>query len=76
MTPKNVAVDHYVEVVKDQKYSVYAFVSESSKYVDDSSGQPQVLKDLNNNYDVIYAIEKIGDQWFITDSAINQPTKR
>ncbi|CAN5260702.1 hypothetical protein BH10CYA1_BH10CYA1_51530 [soil metagenome] len=74
MNPKSVVVDRYTETIKGQKYAVYAQVKESSKYMDEPTGQ--VIKDSEDTYNVNYTIEKLGDKWLISDSAIvTQPTK-
>ncbi len=74
MNPKSVVVDRYTETVKGQKYAVYAQVKESSKYMDEPTGQ--VIKDSEDTYNVNYTIEKLGDKWLISDSAIvTQPNK-
>lgn len=74
MNPKSVVVDRYVETVKGSKYAVYAQVKESSKYMDEPTGQ--VIKDSDESYNVNYTIEKSGDKWLISDSAIiPQPNK-
>jgi len=64
---KNVIVDHLVEVAKDQKYTVSAQITETSKYIDEASGQ--VLKDTTDTYSVDYTVERINGKWYITDSA-------
>lgn len=74
MNPKSVVVDRYTETIKGQKYAVYAQVKESSKYMDEPTGQ--VIKDSEDTYNVNYTIEKSGDKWLISDSAIvTQPNK-
>jgi hypothetical protein len=65
--PKNIVIDHYTELAKGQKYIVTAEVSETSKYIDEATGQ--VLKDTSDSYGVDYTVEKIGGKWYITDSA-------
>lgn len=70
---KSVVIDHYVELIKDRKYAVYSLIKESSKYINDASGQ--VMKDTTDVYNVNYTVEKINGHWFITDSAIVQPAK-
>ncbi|RTL38887.1 MAG: DUF4101 domain-containing protein [Candidatus Melainabacteria bacterium] len=74
MNPRSVVVDRYNELVKGQKYAVFAQVKESSKYMDEPTGQ--VIKDSEDTYNVNYTIEKSGDKWLISDSAIvTQPGK-
>lgn len=74
MNPRTVVVDRFVDIVKGQKYAVYAQVKESSKYMDEPTGQ--VIKDSEDTYNVNYTIEKSGDKWLISDSSIvGQPTK-
>lgn len=68
---KNVNIDRYNELSKDQKYAVFAQVTEASKYIDDLKNQ--VLKDTTETYNVNYTIEKVDDHWAITDSAIIPP---
>lgn len=75
MNPRSVVVDRYNELVKGQKYAVYAQVKESSKYMDEPTGQ--VIKDSEDTYNVNYTIEKSGDKWLISDSAIvTQPKNK
>jgi hypothetical protein len=66
-SPKTIVIDHYTELAKGQKYVVTAEVSETSKYIDEATGQ--VLKDTSDSYGVDYTVEKIGGKWYITDSA-------
>ena len=74
MNPKGIIVDRFVDLGKGQKYAVYAQVKESSKYMDEPTGQ--VIKDSEDTYNVNYTIEKSGDKWLISDSSIvGQPTK-
>lgn len=74
MNPRSVVVDRFNELTKGQKYAVYAQVKESSKYMDEPTGQ--VIKDSEDTYNVNYTIEKSGDKWLISDSAIvTQPNK-
>jgi hypothetical protein len=73
MSPRGVVVDHYSEVVKGQKYAVFAQVKEQSKYIDEATGQ--VLKDATDTYNVTYTIEKLGDHWSINDSAVPSKSK-
>jgi hypothetical protein len=74
MTPLGVIVYRYSELNSGTKYSVISQVKESSKLIDEASGK--VLKETSDTYKVNYTIEKVGDKWLITDSAIvptNQP---
>jgi len=66
-TAKNVVLDHFTELAKGQKYIVTAQITETSKYIDEASGQ--VLKDTSDSYGVDYTVEKINGKWYITDSA-------
>lgn len=68
MTPRGVSVDKYQEQVPGKKYLVLAQVREFSKFIDEPSGQ--VLKEVDDKYTVNYTIEKVGDKWMITDSAL------
>lgn len=76
MNPRGVSVDKYQEQVPGKKYIVLAQVREFSKFIDEPTGQ--VLKEVDDKYTVNYTIEKIGDRWMITDSALlatGQPSK-
>lgn len=68
MSPRGVVVDKYQEQVPGKKYLVLAQVREFSKFIDEASGQ--VLKEVDDKYTVNYTIEKVGDKWMITDSAL------
>lgn len=72
MTPKGVSVERYSEVVPGKKYRVLAQVKQSRRFVDDVTGQ--VLKDVEDDDRVNYTVERIGDNWFITDYAIVSST--
>ena len=72
INPKGVAVDRYIEQVAGQKYQVLAQVKQSKKYVDEITGQ--VLKEDDDSDKVSYTMEKIGNQWFITDYSIISST--
>lgn len=74
MNPKLILVDNYVELVPGKKYAVYARVTENSKLVDQATGQ--VLKNITDTYKVNYTVEKTGDKWLITDSAVITPAPR
>jgi hypothetical protein len=71
MTPKGAQVNRLEEQTPDKKYYVYAQVKESSKYVDEATGQ--ILKDSENTYNVRYTVEKSEDHWVISDSALIKP---
>lgn len=77
MNPRGVQVDKYQEQVPGKKYVVLAQVREFSKFIDEPSGQ--VLKEVDDKYTVNYTLEKVGDRWMITDSALlstgQQPPK-
>jgi hypothetical protein len=79
MSAKNINVDRYTELAPGEKYSVYAQLTEMSKYIDDGTSPSQVLKDTTLTYSVIYTVEKVDGRWVITDSALppaptsNQP---
>lgn len=73
MTPLGVVVYRYSELAAGTKYSVISQVKESSKLMDEASGK--VLKETSDTYKVNYTIEKVGDKWLITDSAIVPATQ-
>jgi hypothetical protein len=68
VVPNGVSVEQLEEVTPDKTYSVHAVVKETTKYFDQNGGQ--LLKEINDTYHVIYRVEKINDQWLITDTAI------
>jgi hypothetical protein len=68
MNPRGVTVEKFTEVAPGKKYVVFALVREASKYIDEASGQ--TLKETDDTYKVNYTIEKVGERWFITDSAL------
>lgn len=68
MSPRGVVVSKYTELTPGRKYAVNAQVREQSRFIDDTNGQ--VVKEGEDTYNVNYTIEKIGDKWFISDSAI------
>jgi hypothetical protein len=71
---QSVTVDRFVEVVKGQKYTVFAQIVETNKYVDDKSNE--VLKETSDTKKVSYTVEKTGDRWFIIDSEwLNPPAE-
>lgn len=73
MNPRGVQVDKYQEQVPGKKYVVLAQVREFSKFIDEPTGQ--VLKEADDKYTVNYTLEKVGDRWMITDSALQTPPK-
>lgn len=68
MVPGPIVVTNFSELIADKKYAVNAEVKESSKYIDEVSGQ--TLKDTEDFYKVTYTVEKIGEHWFIVDSNV------
>jgi len=68
MTPGGAKIEKVNALVPGKKYAVYAEVKEKTKYLDDSTDQ--VLKATDDTYKVNYTIEKIGEHWLITDSAL------
>jgi hypothetical protein len=68
LTPKSASLDHFSELVRGQKYAVYAQISENSKIIDDKNNE--VMKDTTNSYGVNYTVEKVGDRWLIVDSTV------
>jgi hypothetical protein len=72
MTPKGAQVDRVEELTPDQKYYVYAQVRESTKYVDESTGQ--IIKDSDETYKVRYTVERSNDRWVISNSALVKPS--
>jgi hypothetical protein len=68
VTPKSSSLDHFTEVTKGSKYSVYAQISENSKIIDDNTHE--VMKDTTNSYGVNYTVERVGDRWLIVDSSV------
>lgn len=68
MNPKGIIVEKYTEVTAGQKYIVSADVKEITRLVDETTGD--VLKEVDDGYKVNYTVEKVGDKWLISDSAI------
>jgi hypothetical protein len=68
LTAKLISIDHYTQVIPAKKYIVQAVVEEQSKYIDDKSGQ--IFKEEDSTYKVSYTMEKIKDQWLITDYSV------
>lgn len=67
ISPKSVIVEKYAALVPDKKYTVQTVVKEQSKLCEDAG---QVVSDKEDTYKVNYTVEKIGDRWFIVDSAL------
>ena len=74
MNPLGVTVFRYSELTAGSKYSVIAQVKEASKLMDEQSGK--VVKETTDSYKVNYTIEKSGDHWLITVSAIVSPKEQ
>jgi hypothetical protein len=70
MVPKNVTVSKVEQVEKNKKYTVLATVKQSSKTYDEQSNQ--LLKETEDTLNVVYTVEKQGDNYFISDSAIEK----
>lgn len=68
MTSKGVTVNKIQELTPGKKYACYALVKEYRRFIDDTTGK--VLKEGDDTYNVNYTIEKIGDKYFISDSAV------
>lgn len=68
ITPKSVIVEKSTAVLPDKKYIVQTVIKEQSKLCDDGG---QVVQDKEDTYKVNYTVEKIGDRWFIVDSALS-----
>jgi hypothetical protein len=69
LTAKLVSFDRYTPVIPAKKYTVQATVREQSKYTDDKSAG-HVLKEDDSTYKVSYTMEKVKDQWLITDYSV------
>jgi hypothetical protein len=67
MNPKGVVVDQFTEISAN-KYMVAAQVHEAYKFIDDQSGK--VLREVDDVNKVNYTVEKQGNKWVITDSAL------
>jgi len=74
MTSKGVTVNKVQELTPGKKYACYALVKEYRRFIDDTTGK--VLKEGDDTYNVNYTIEKVGDKFFISDSAVvsNMPS--
>ncbi len=68
MTPQGAKVEHFITLVPQKKYAVFAEVKEKTKLVDESG--KQAGKETVDGYKVNYTIEKIGQHWLITDSTL------
>lgn len=68
ISPKSIVVEKYTPLVADKKYTVQTVIKEQSKLVADDGA---VVSDKEDTYKVNYTVEKIGDRWFIVDSALN-----
>ncbi len=68
ITPRTLQVDRYIALEPGRKYAVYVKIKELSKLMDATTNA--VVKESEDSYNVNYTIEKIGDQWFISDSAV------
>ncbi|MCC6977208.1 MAG: DUF4101 domain-containing protein [Candidatus Melainabacteria bacterium] len=68
MTSKGVIVNKIQELTPGKKYACYAQVKEYRRFIDDTTGK--VLKEGDDTYNVNYTIEKVGDKFFISDSAV------
>lgn len=68
MTPGGANVEDVVALPGKDRYAVFAEVKENTKYIDEESGQ--VLQASDDTYKVNYTIEKVGQKWLITDSAL------
>jgi hypothetical protein len=67
ITPKSVIVERLTPLVPDKKYTVQTVINERSKLCEDAG---TVVSDKEDTYKVNYTVEKIGDRWFIVDSAL------
>ena len=70
MVPKTVTISRVDQVEKNKKYTVLATVKQSSKTFDEQSNQ--LLKEVEDTLNVVYTVEKQGDNYFISDSAIEK----
>lgn len=68
MNPKGVVIDQFTEISPARKYMVAAQVREAYKFIDEPTGK--VLKEVDDVNKVNYTIEKLGNKWVITDSAL------
>ncbi len=71
MLSQGATIEHVDSLITGKKYAVFAEVKEKSKYMDESTKQQ--LKETDDTYKVNYTIEKIGQHWLITDSALIKP---
>ncbi|MDR3613967.1 MAG: ARC6/PARC6 family protein [Candidatus Obscuribacterales bacterium] len=67
-TPLSVDILKYAEVTKGTKYIVTARVKEASKFYED--GQSTPLRMSEDSYNVNYTVDKVGDHFVISDSAM------
>jgi len=67
-TPLSIDILKYTEVTKGTKYIVTARVKEASKFYDD--GQSTPLRTSEDSYNVNYTVDKVGDHFVISDSAM------
>lgn len=68
ISPRTLQVDRYIALEPGRKYAVYVKIKELSKLMDATNNT--VVKESEDSYNVNYTIEKVGDQWFISDSAV------
>jgi hypothetical protein len=68
MQPMGVDIGSCTELVKGKKYSVMAKVKELSKFYEETSNT--LLRSQQDTYNVNYTVEKLGDHYVISDSAI------
>jgi ARC6-like, IMS domain len=68
MQPMGVDIGSCTELVKGKKYSVMAKVKELSKFYEETTNT--LLRSQQDTYNVNYTVEKLGDHYVISDSAI------
>ncbi len=68
MEPEGVEISACSELAKGKKYSVTATVKELSKFYDEAKSA--LLRNSEDTYNVNYTVEKIGNHFLISDSAI------
>jgi hypothetical protein len=68
MQPMGVYIGSCSELIKNKKYSVMATVKELSKCYDETNDK--LLRSQPDTYNVNYTVEKMGDHYVISDSAI------
>lgn len=75
ITPQSVVVEKVSPVTagSDKKFLVATVIKEHSKRCEDAG---KVVLDKDDTYKVNYTIEKIGDRWFIVDSAVPSATAK